>query len=130
MNSHDREKLLKEILPSDDVADFRRASLESGLAGMHRERQRRHIMRTGAMAAILICLFVGIFLKSRNTTRNQDTKIQPLPTAAWPALASHVDFISDDQLLALFTNQPVALIGKPGEQRLVFLSQPREDFSQ
>jgi len=32
-----------------------------------------------------------------------------------------VKFISADELLALFPNRPVALIGKPGSQQLVFL---------
>jgi len=32
-----------------------------------------------------------------------------------------VQFINDDELLALFPNRPVALIGEPGKQRLVFL---------
>ncbi|HHY86181.1 MAG TPA: hypothetical protein GYA07_11730 [Verrucomicrobia bacterium] len=32
-----------------------------------------------------------------------------------------MQFINDDELLALFPNRPVALIGEPGKQRLVFL---------
>jgi hypothetical protein len=127
MNSRDQDKLLKEILPSEDLANFRQVSLERGLAGLRRERHRRHIVRFSAMAVALICLSLGIALNSRNTRRNQTAQIQPAPAAASPALASHVDFINDEQLLALFKNQPVALVGKPGEQRLVFLGQSESD---
>jgi hypothetical protein len=33
-------------------------------------------------------------------------------------------FITDEQLLALFPGRPLALIGKPGQQQLLFLGQP------
>jgi len=121
MNSHDRERLLKEILPPDDPADFRRVSLEGGLAGLRREQRRRRIVRFSAAATALICVSLGVALVSRNRSENKTAQVRPtLATASLP-LASHVEFIDDDQLLALFTNQPVALVGKPGKQRLVFL---------
>jgi len=128
MNRSDQEKLLKEILPSEDMADFQKASLACGLAGLRRERRRRHVVRTGSVAAVLICLFVGILLQSGKTVRTaQSPALRAAPDVS-PQLASgHVDFITDDQLLALFTNQPVALVGKPGDQRLVFLSASEGD---
>ena len=126
MNSHDQEKLLKEILASEDPADFREASLERGLAGLRREWRRRHIVRFSAVAVALVGLSLGMVLTSRNTGRNEKAQLPPVPAAASPTLASHVDFINDDELLALFTNQPVALVGKPGEQRLVFLGKSGE----
>lgn len=124
MNRSDREKLLKEILPSEDVADFRKSSLACGLAGLRRERRRRRVVRFSSAAALMICLLVGILLKSANPVQNKSASIQHPEQPAPPSLASsHVDFISDDELLAFFTNQPVALVGKPGDQRLVFLGQ-------
>lgn len=127
MNPQDQEKLLNEILPPDDPADFRQASLERSLIGLRRERRRRHVVRVSAVAVALICISLGIVLNSRTTKQNQAAQIQPPPTAASPALASHVEFINDDQLLALITNRPVALVGKPGEQRLVFLGKSEND---
>jgi hypothetical protein len=35
-----------------------------------------------------------------------------------------VKFITDEELFALFPNRPLALVGKPGQQQLVFLDQP------
>jgi hypothetical protein len=34
---------------------------------------------------------------------------------------SKVEYITADQLFALFPNRPMALIGKPGHQQLIFL---------
>jgi hypothetical protein len=38
---------------------------------------------------------------------------------------STVEFISDEELLSLFPNQPLALVGPEGRQQLVFLDQAR-----
>jgi hypothetical protein len=119
MNHRDQEKLLKEILPRGDESDFRDASLQFGLAGLRRERRRRHIVRFSAAAVVLLGLCIGFF-RSQHATKPQRLVVQVQPAVSSSA-SSHVEFINDDQLLAVFTNQPVALIGKPGEQRLVFL---------
>jgi len=60
MNHRDHEKLLKEILPPEDMADYRKSSLEYGLAGLRRERRRRHIVRFSAVAVVLLGLSLGI----------------------------------------------------------------------
>jgi hypothetical protein len=39
-----------------------------------------------------------------------------------------VKFISDDELLAMFPQGSVALIGKPGQQRLVSLGEPERNM--
>jgi hypothetical protein len=131
MNRSDQEKLLKEILPSEDMADFQKTSLECGLAGLRRERRRRHIVRASSGVAVLVCLFVGILLKSGHAVRNAQSPVLRAASDAPSELASHhVDFINDDQLLAFFTNQPVALVGKPGDQRLVFLNESESDSTQ
>ena len=127
MNRSDKEKLLKEILPSEDANDFRQASLECGLARLRRERRRRNIVRVGSVAAVLVFLFVGILLKSANPVRKAHAPtLRAAPDAPSNLASHHVDFINDDQLLEYFTNQSVALIGKPGDQRLVILGQSED----
>jgi hypothetical protein len=122
MNHRDQEKLLKEILPPEDMSDFRNASLAGGLAGLRRERRRRQVVRFSATLLAMVGLFIGILVHSRNQAPNNRVVIQAVPQpASTTVAASHVDFITDDQLLAYFTNEPVALVGKPGEQHLVFL---------
>ena len=49
------------------------------------------------------------------------THSQPRADAAPP-----VKFITDEELLALFPNRSVGLIGKAGHQELVFFDQPAE----
>ena len=126
MNSDDREKLLKEILPREDLADFRQTSLEHGLTRLRRQRRTRYALRTVAAVAAFCFLSLAIFLKPHHPAPNNVSVAQsPQPVAA-PAPTDHVTFITDDELLAVFTNRPVALIGKPGQQRLVFLDQVHE----
>lgn len=128
MNSRDQEKLLKEILPRDDLADFRESSLECGLASLRRQRQRRYVLRGSVVAALVCALSVGILLKSRAPVPSRVANSQPSPVSA-SLSSSHVKFISDEELLALFKNQPVALIGKPGQQRLVLLDKVKTDHA-
>jgi hypothetical protein len=131
MNHRDHEKLLHEILPPEQSIDFRKASLEIGLAGLRRERRRRSILRFCGGSAALLGLVGGLFLSLRHQEPHEVRSTQSPPPAASVAVSSsHVEFITDDQLLAYYTNQPVALIGKPGEQRLVFLSETDENTSQ
>lgn len=126
MNSRDQEKLLKEILPREDVADFREASLERGLVCLRRQRQRRYMTRAILVAVAVCGLWLGLVLKPRSTEHVSNTPPPPR-TATAPANSSHVTFISDEELLAMFPKQPVALIGKPGQQRLVFLNKTDKD---
>jgi len=134
MNRNEHEKLLREILPPDDIAEFRDHSLERALNGLRRERRRRHIVRLSSAAVVLLCILIGILLKSPRPDHVEHASIQPVASPA-PASADsgHVDFINDDQLLALIssiTNRPVALVGKPGDQHLVFLSESETDTDQ
>jgi hypothetical protein len=134
MNPHDQEKLLREILPPEDIAEFRDFSLECALNGLRRERHRRRIVRLSSTAAVLLCLCVGVLLKTRKPAQIEHASNQRIAQPAPAGLASsHVDLINDDQLLALIasiTNRPVALIGKPGDQHLVFLSEPETGSAQ
>jgi len=124
MKLSEKQKLLREILPGDDIADFERASLERGLADLRRQRRHGYLMRAGALAATVGFISLGIILKQHNPVRESAANVQspPAPTASNP-----VKFISDDELLALFSGRSVALIGKPGQQRLVFFDQPESD---
>ena len=134
MNHRDHEKLLKEILPPEDISEFRNSSLEFALHGLRHERRRRRLVRVSSAAVVLLCLCVGILLKTSKPAHIEQASTQPIaqPSPANPA-SSHVDFINDDQLLAIIgsiTNRPVALVGKPGDQRLVFLSETESDPAQ
>jgi hypothetical protein len=123
MKPSEHEKLLKAILPEEDSSHFQRASLEYGLTHLRRQRRRGYLARAGALAAVA-CLATMELVKWHHPARRDGSNPQ-LSSTPRPAQAtsSQVKFISDDELLALFPNRPVALIGKPGQQRLVFLDQ-------
>ncbi len=36
-----------------------------------------------------------------------------------------LEIITDEELFSLFPNRPLALVGKPGHQQLIFLDQPQ-----
>lgn len=118
MKPSEHEKLLKELLPDDGFADFRKASLERGLASMRQHRRQRVLVRGGALATVAGLFVLGLLLKHPHPTQKT---IAAVPSPAPAAASEHVKFISDDELLAMFPQGSVALIGKPGQQRLVFL---------
>jgi hypothetical protein len=128
MKRSEHEKLLTHILPGEDGADFERASLEHGLSCLRQQRRRRHLLRASGIAAVLSLISLAFVLKSHQPiSRDSSAQLASTPP---PATASHVEFINDDQLLALWPDRSVALIGKPGQQWLVFLDKPNNDPAQ
>ena len=126
MKSSEHDPLLTEILTGDEPSDFRRTSLEHALKSLRRQRRWRTV-RAGAAASLtllLVCLF--LFHRPAKAPVRQIVFSPPRPSAvpAPPTRTAEVKFITDDELLALFPDRPVALIGKPGHQQLVFLDKP------
>jgi hypothetical protein len=128
MKRLDQEQLLKEILAEDDA--FRRDSLDRGLACLRQQRRKRQWMRAACLALLPGLVAAGIFLiqprlarpvVSADHSTGAPTPPQPSPDT--------VKLINDDELLSLFPGQAVALIGKPGQQRLVFLDQQADSDS-
>src|SRR6516164_8054938 len=106
MKPSEHEKLLKELLPDERLADFRTASLEQGLASLRRQRRQRLLFRAGLLAAVAGLLICGLLLKDQNATRKDIVQISSRASAPQP---DHVKFISDDELLAMFPRGSVAL---------------------
>ncbi len=119
MKRTEREKLLNEILSGEELADFRQASLAHALASLERRRQRRRALRVCAWASLPVLLAAALLINRPHAT--------PLTLAVSPETATPrppVKFINDDELMALFPNRALALIGAPGHQQLVFLDEP------
>jgi peptidoglycan/LPS O-acetylase OafA/YrhL len=127
MKHPEHERLLNEIVTGEELADFREASLQHALAAVRRRRRRQWFARLGALAVVPLLAALGILVsRSPKPPLREMAASNASPvavTAAQPRTAP-VKFISDDELLALFPDRPVALIGKPGQQQLVFLDQP------
>jgi hypothetical protein len=121
------DPLLKEILAGADLAGFRRASLERGLTTMRRHRRQRRVVRVCAAASMLLVLCaVVVFNQSRGAAERRMAAAAPSSVARGSSSSriSQVKTIGDDELFALFPGRAMALVGKPGEQQLVFLDMP------
>ena len=120
MKRSDQDRLLGEVLADENVERLRAASLAGALNAL-RSRRRRRAYVSGAAASF--ALAVVVFVSIRHRTPEETIVPPPEPKT------NAVKIISDEQLLALFPDRSVALIGRPGEQRLVFLagSEARND---
>ena len=108
MNRSDQDRLLREILADENIESLRAASLAGGLAALHTRRRRRALL-SGVAASTAIAAILAVLSSHR----------APVAIAP-PPLARSVTVIDDQQLLALFPDRTVALIGAPGNQKLFF----------
>jgi RNA polymerase sigma factor (sigma-70 family) len=127
----DKDKLLADILSDEDVAELRHASLSHGLRAMRRQRRRRVAWRAGVTVIATGLIGLAMLWTQRSSPiERQMANAPPGEVRSWPESSGRVEFISDEELLALFPNRPVALIGKPGRQRLVFLDRDERRMPQ
>jgi hypothetical protein len=118
MTDQDKNQLLDSLLGDDELNQIRQASLVRGLKEMRGRRRRALAARVSVMALPVLLLAVMVFYP----------RLQPPHQATVPATMafstraeSKVEYITADQLFALFPNRPMALVGKPGHQQLIFL---------
>jgi hypothetical protein len=115
------QRLLSEILAEEQGAGFRQASLDAGLTYLRR-RKRQQVAKQCGVAMVFIALASGMWLRSGSRLSSQ-----PIASSASfdqtqaAAQVVPVKVISDQELFALFPNRPLALVGRAGEQELVFL---------
>ena len=116
MNSRETNRILKEVLATDSTDRLRSASLEQGLTLIRRRRQVQTIVRACAVVCLLL---VPIAI---SMTRHSSKTVAPVLVGGsqdQPGGSPRIERISDAELLALFPGQTIALIGAPGEQRLM-----------
>ena len=125
MKNPDHGELWRDALDEGVEDALAAASLAGMLAYARHRRRRRRLLGVSAVAAALGVLFCL-------TTRLQNPSRGPLaahqspgvPTAAPEATGlAQVHFLTDEELLSRFPDRPIALIGPPGDRRLVFLDQ-------
>ena len=127
MKRQDQDKLLRETLTGGELSDFRKASLASGLAAVRRRRRYRRAAQAGAIMVLTLLVSLGIvhqYSNGKPVREIASRKQTPATLATSPAPSSEstkVKTISDDELFALFPGRAMALVGKPGEQQLVFV---------
>ena len=129
MTPDEENILLTELLGAKELADFRRASLEQGIVLVRLRRKRRQIMQRAAIFCVpllLLALFLNQIAKSFwPHAAAPVAKEFSVPVQAGEA---EIQFINDEELFALFAGRSLALVGKPGEQQLVFLDQQSSGF--
>lgn len=124
MKPHEPNHLLKEILAGDELADFRQASLEHGLTALRRQQRYRRGRHIGMLISLPLLVTLAVLSRRVSLDSNRQTA-SPRPATS-PARTPPTDgrdakTITDEELFALFPNRPMALVGKPGKQQLVFL---------
>lgn len=117
MKRSDQDRLLRDVLADDALDHLRATALDQVLAAARRRRQRRALLSTAA--AFIVA--VSVFIASRSTNEPPAVAATPTAAAATPAVAT----INDEQLLAIFADRAVALVGQPGQQTLMFLDAER-----
>jgi hypothetical protein len=127
MTEHDKNKLLVEILGDDELNQLRQSSLLRGLREMRRRRQRTVAARMSMMALPVMLLAWAVFYPRVLPPRQE---VAPIAMSAPSEAVSKVEFINKEQLFALFPNRPMALVGKPGHQQVIFLDDHRTDGRQ
>ena len=126
MNQLDRDKLLNELLTPDGRTGLRERSLQQGLVALRRERRKRQVVRAGILLCLPLLIFAAVTLGRGPARQPKLRNSSPeVALSSTPRInTSEVKIISDEELFALFPGRSLALIGKPGHQRLVFLDQP------
>ncbi len=131
MKDSRHDQLLHELFEGDEVSALRRSSLEVGLASLKRKRLHARVGKAALLLPVLLAFILVLRLPSTvhrppsTVHRPPSTVHRPPSTAYSPTPTVPTKIISERELFALFPNRPMALVGKPGHQRLVFLDQPK-----
>ena len=116
MKSQETDRLLKQVLATDATDRLRSSSLEQGLTLIRRRRQVQTIVRACAVVCLLL-VPIAFLMTSHSSRTMAPALVSSVP--AQPAHLPQIERITDAELLALFPGQTIALVGAPGEQRLM-----------
>jgi hypothetical protein len=124
MRRSEQDRLLDGLLAQENLDALRRTSLQAGLVALRHRRFRRRAVQACAFAGLpVLALFFGLQWFS---SVPKQIATAPLPEREGKLVSAEdqpTKMISDEELFALFPNRPLALVGKPGHQQLVFLDQ-------
>jgi hypothetical protein len=120
MNEPDHDPLLRDLLQDGADAAFREASLNAMLSAARRTRRQRKILRLAGCAAILLIGAAAIWQRS-NIPQAHTADASPSSPVETDSERKPIRYIDDKELLSLFPNRPVALIGSAQGQQLILL---------
>lgn len=113
--------LLRDVFGED--AGLRKATLRQGMAAMRRKRTRRRAVPVGT--AIMAVVLIGGFFAGHLWRERQLRAVETPTLPSSPGLVAGTDIrvLDDEQLLAIFADRPVALVGAPGSRNLLLLDE-------
>ncbi len=130
-NRNESDELWSDLL--DDVASqsFRQTMLTKTIRTATRRNRRRTV---GAITCIVVPLLLLALAQLRDKANVRTDHVAAAPKsvpvvsarAAAPAVEQSTfrpTIITDEELFDLFPNQAMALVGRPGQQRLVVLGE-------
>lgn len=118
MKRSEQDQLLREVLADERLEQLREASL-AGMLGLARRRRRTRAFISGAAASLALVLVAFVLLQ-------RESGLRPgLPVTRSSPSQPAIPTITDEELLALFPDRAVALVGKPGAQQLIFLQEEK-----
>jgi hypothetical protein len=121
MNPEEKERLLQDVFDESELAEFRRQTVAHSLSRLRARRLRKRLAGAGAILCVGAAM---MFLVSHHQAA---TPPAPMLAAVSQSTARQrppaVQYVNDEQLLALFPHRPVALIGAAPHQRLIFLDE-------
>jgi hypothetical protein len=120
MRDRDQNQLLEDLLNDEGLNQLRQTSLSRGLQAM-RGRCRRALAARISVMALPVLLLAALAYYPR--FQPPHPAAAPIKMAFSSTAESKVEYITADQLFALFPNRPMALVGKPGHQQLIFLGE-------
>src|SRR3954465_5331041 len=120
MNDPNEKKLIADLLAGGD--DLRAATLARSLTLMRHRRVQRHVIKVGALAAVIAAILSMIVGSKDSRSTVPGSRHQPEAAAIRPVnviAGTEIRVLSDKELLDLFPNRPVALVGPAGKQKLI-----------
>ena len=124
--SPEHDALLSAVLSSSTANELRAKSLDRALAAVRQRRRLRHALR--AAGGVVTAGVMAAILWNRHAPDPQPVAAihPPAVTSAVPTVpGTNIRVVSDEELLAMFPDRPVALVGPPGNRQFVFLDQKR-----
>jgi hypothetical protein len=125
MKRQDLDPLLDEVLRADELEACRQTTLAAGLEVLRRRRKHRKLVQACSVLLLAACgaLILHSALQHISGASSEMARAPLTPENSSQDQTSGIRIITDEQLFALFPDRPLALIGKPGHQELVFLDE-------
>ena len=123
----DHDELLREVFSEETTAaSFREASLQRAMTAVRRQRTVRRAARATIAMAAVVAMAAWFGSTPRNAKGASGRMAIASPAAPVPTVSgTKIRLVGDEELLAMFPDRPVALLGPPQHRQFVFLDTPR-----